>query len=92
MTAQTSTPMPGRTDERMILGQQQGGHMGNFNYLIGDPVTRTAAVVDPAWEPEWALREAKALGLTITHILNTHCHHDHVEANASARESRRLAD
>lgn len=76
-----------RTDERLILRQRQVGHMGNFNYLIGDPATRTAAVVDPAWEPEWVLGEAKALGLSITHILNTHCHHDHVEANGAVQEA-----
>ncbi len=82
-----SVPLPGRTDDRMILRQMQVGPMGNFNYIIGDPVSRTAAVVDPAWEPGWCLGEAEALGLTITHILNTHCHHDHVEANGAVKDA-----
>jgi hydroxyacylglutathione hydrolase len=84
-------PMPGRSDarmdNRMIFRQMLVGPMANFNYLIGDPATRTAAVVDPAWEPERVLGEAKALGLTITHIFNTHCHHDHVEANGAVQEA-----
>jgi hydroxyacylglutathione hydrolase len=71
----------------MILRQIQVGAIGNFNYLIGDPDTRTAAIVDPAWEPERLLAEARSLGLTITHILNTHCHHDHVEANGAVQEA-----
>jgi hydroxyacylglutathione hydrolase len=78
-------PMPGRSDDKLILRQMLVGHMANFNYIIGDPVSRTAAVVDPAWEPERVLGAAKALGLTLTHILNTHCHHDHVEANGAVK-------
>jgi len=71
----------------MILRQIRTGQIGNFNYLIGDPATRTCAVVDPAWEPEKLLAEVHALGLTVTHILNTHCHHDHVEANGAIQEA-----
>jgi len=80
-------PMPGRSDDKLILRQMQVGHMANYNYLIGDAATRTAAVVDPAWEPERVLAAASSLGLTITHILNTHCHHDHVEANGAVQEA-----
>jgi len=71
----------------MILKQIRVGDIGNFNYLIGDPATRQAAIVDPAWEPERLLAEARALDLTLTHILNTHCHHDHVEANGAIQEA-----
>jgi hydroxyacylglutathione hydrolase len=71
----------------MILRQIPVGAIGNFNYLLGDPATHTAAIVDPAWEPERLLAEARDAGLTITHILNTHCHHDHVEANGAIQEA-----
>ncbi len=71
----------------MIVHQMLVGHMANFNYLIGDPETRTAAIIDPAWQPDHLLAEADRLGLTITHILNTHCHHDHVEANGPIKEA-----
>ncbi|MDH4230068.1 MAG: MBL fold metallo-hydrolase [Nitrospirota bacterium] len=71
----------------MILRQLQVGSIGNFNYLIGDPDSRTAALVDPAWEPERLLGEAGKLGLTVTHILLTHCHSDHVQANGPVKDA-----
>jgi hypothetical protein len=39
---------PMAESERIVLHQAQVGPMANFVYLIGDPVTRKAAVVDPA--------------------------------------------
>ncbi len=71
----------------MILHQIQVGDIGNFNYLIGDPDTGQAAVVDPAWEPDRLLALAERDGLTISHILITHCHHDHVQANGPIQEA-----
>ncbi|MFQ5509628.1 MAG: MBL fold metallo-hydrolase [Leptospirillia bacterium] len=70
-----------------IIRQIPVGDIGNFNYLIGDPKSGHAAIVDPAWEPDKLLTAAKDLGLSITHILNTHCHADHVEANGAIREA-----
>ncbi|MDH5547610.1 MAG: MBL fold metallo-hydrolase [Gammaproteobacteria bacterium] len=54
------------------------GPMENFVYLIEDIVTRTAAVVDPAWEVSKVNAKAKSLGLKITDILLTHSHFDHI--------------
>lgn len=71
----------------MILRQIPVGDIGNFNYLIGDPATKTAALVDPAWEPEKLLGIASELGLTVTHILITHCHQDHVQANGKVKDA-----
>ena len=71
----------------MIVRQIPVGLIGNFNYLIGDPETGHCAIVDPAWEPDTLLKAAADDGLTITHILNTHCHHDHVEANGAIQEA-----
>lgn len=56
------------------------GPMENFIYLIEDVKTRRAAVVDPAWEPGEILALAREKGLTITDILLTHSHHDHINA------------
>ena len=52
----------------------------NYVYLIREPVGGAVAVVDPA-VPEPVLEEADRLGWTITHILNTHHHGDHVGGN-----------
>ncbi|MDH5527135.1 MAG: MBL fold metallo-hydrolase [Nitrospirota bacterium] len=71
----------------MIIKQIPVGTIANFNYLIGDPDSGTAALVDPAWEPERLLAEARELGLSVTHILLTHCHSDHVQANGAIKEA-----
>ena len=54
------------------------GPMENFIYLIQDLKTERAAVVDPAWDVPTILKEADKLGVTITDILLTHSHHDHI--------------
>jgi len=54
------------------------GPMENFIYLIKDLKTNRAAVVDPAWDVPVILEQAKQSGVTITDILLTHSHHDHI--------------
>ncbi|MEE9446658.1 MAG: MBL fold metallo-hydrolase [Arenicellales bacterium] len=56
------------------------GPMENFIYLIEDTHSKRTAVVDPAWEGDEILNLAKSKGLTITDILLTHSHHDHINA------------
>lgn len=54
------------------------GPMENFVYLIEDVATRKAAVVDPAWDVPTIIARVAELGLTITDVLLTHSHHDHI--------------
>ena len=54
------------------------GGMQNFIYVIHDCATDRAAVVDPAWEVPAILALAEQHGLTITDILLTHSHFDHI--------------
>jgi glyoxylase-like metal-dependent hydrolase (beta-lactamase superfamily II) len=68
----------------MRLIQIEVGHMHNFNYLAGCDATGEAALVDPAWEVDRMLDRAAAEGLSVTHLLVTHTHHDHIEGLASA--------
>jgi hydroxyacylglutathione hydrolase len=70
--------MPAPEAQRLILHQAQVGPMVNYVYLIGDPVTRKAAVVDPAWDVNQILAWAERHGLQIEHILITHYHPDHL--------------
>lgn len=58
------------------------GRMANFVYLIIDDATRRTAVVDPAWDAAAILAATRAAGATITDVLLTHSHHDHVNALA----------
>lgn len=52
----------------------------NFIYLVREPSGGQVAVIDPAVAAP-VLAEAARLGWTITHILNTHHHGDHVGGN-----------
>jgi glyoxylase-like metal-dependent hydrolase (beta-lactamase superfamily II) len=52
--------------------------MQNFVYLIGDPASREAVVVDPGWEAGKILAAAREDGLKLTAAFVTHHHFDHV--------------
>ena len=54
------------------------GPMQNFIYLIEDVASRRCAVVDPAWDVPAIDELARKLELTISDILLTHSHHDHI--------------
>jgi len=51
-------------------------------YLVGCEQTREGVVIDPGGDPTQILREVEELGLTVRYVLNTHCHFDHMAANA----------
>jgi len=54
------------------------GPMENFVYLIHDHHTQRIAVVDPAWEVDKIIATAEHSGGSISDILLTHSHHDHI--------------
>jgi len=58
--------------------QMEVGPMQNFAYLIGDCDTRECVAVDPAWQTDLILEQAKKDEMKITGILVTHTHYDHV--------------
>jgi hydroxyacylglutathione hydrolase len=62
----------------IYLRQLAVGPMQNYAYLIGDPETREAAVVDAAWDVDGILDVAAADGMTVTKALVTHFHPDHL--------------
>ena len=57
--------------------------MAVFCYLIGDEVSRTGALIDPAFETGRILEIVKEKGYRITRVINTHCHSDHTAGNAA---------
>jgi hydroxyacylglutathione hydrolase len=62
----------------IYLKQVELGPMGNYVYFVGDPNTREVAVVDPAWDVDRIDAMAQENDLTITKILITHSHFDHI--------------
>jgi hydroxyacylglutathione hydrolase len=63
---------------QIYLRQLEIGPMQNYVYLVGDPETREAAVIDAAWEIDAIIEAAAADGYTITKALVTHFHPDHL--------------
>jgi glyoxylase-like metal-dependent hydrolase (beta-lactamase superfamily II) len=58
--------------------QLEVGPMQNYVYLLGDPTTREAAVVDAAWDVGAIVDLAERDGYRITTDLVTHFHPDHL--------------
>ena len=52
--------------------------LGCFSYLIGCPLAGVMAVVDPKRDIDVYLELARAHGMKITHIFDTHVHADHI--------------
>lgn len=56
-------------------------------YLIADPQTREAAVIDPAWDGHLLLAEAQRRGWRIGHLWYTHAHFDHIGGAAAIADA-----
>ena len=54
-------------------------------YLLSDPATGSAVLVDPGDEPERILRMAREAGANIEAIWLTHAHIDHIGAVAAVK-------
>ncbi|MDD3249700.1 MAG: MBL fold metallo-hydrolase [Smithella sp.] len=70
----------------MFIQQMQVGHMAVFAYLVGDPVTGDALVIDPADNAHEILALAAKNNLRINFIVNTHGHVDHIGGNAQMKK------
>lgn len=56
-------------------------------YLIADPETKEAAVIDPAWDGQIILAEAQKRGWRIGHLWYTHAHFDHIGGAAAIADA-----
>jgi hydroxyacylglutathione hydrolase len=65
-------------EARLYLRQAQIGPMANYVYILGDPVSRKVAVVDPAWDTDAICDFVEKEGYEIDKILITHYHQDHL--------------
>ena len=63
---------------RVVTLSMQHLHMKNFNYLVVDPATGKAVIVDPAWQMEKVDRALADAGAVLSGILVTHSHPDHI--------------
>jgi len=65
----------------MIFTQFVDDALGCASYLVGDPGTGDAVVVDPAFAIEQYLDEAAKRGVRIVRAIETHTHADHLSGH-----------
>jgi hydroxyacylglutathione hydrolase len=65
----------------MLFRQIIHEDLGCASYLVGDPGSGAAAVVDPQWDIDPYLQLARLHGLRVEHVLETHNHADHVSGH-----------
>jgi len=71
---------------QLVFEQIRSGGDRNFGYLLGDRQARECALIDPSYSPETFVQRAQDQGLTVTLIVNTHGHPDHLNGNEKAVE------
>ena len=74
------------------IQQLELGPMQNFVYLIGDPISREAVVVDPAWEIDRIAALVEQEDWTLKGALITHFHPDHLGGNFMGRHIEGAAE
>jgi hydroxyacylglutathione hydrolase len=62
--------------------------LGNASFVVADPDSKQAVVIDPVRDVDQYLTHAETLGLKVTRALDTHVHNDFV---SGARELKALA-
>jgi glyoxylase-like metal-dependent hydrolase (beta-lactamase superfamily II) len=78
--------------EDLYFRQIEAGPMANFVYLVGSKSAREAAIIDPAWNVEELLKVAESDEMTITSVLVTHTHADHVGGSIRGIEIEGVAE
>jgi len=69
---------------QLVFEQIRTGGDRNFGYLLGDRDAGRAVLIDPSYAPELLVDRAREQHLTVTHIVNTHGHPDHINGNEQA--------
>ena len=62
----------------IYLKQLELGPMQNFVYIVADPVTRAATVIDAAWDIDRIVQVVEADNLKLQAAFITHFHPDHL--------------
>lgn len=65
----------------MKVHQIEVGNMANFTYILEDPETSEAVLLDPSWNLDEIIKTIERHHLKIKYIINTHYHFDHTLGN-----------
>jgi glyoxylase-like metal-dependent hydrolase (beta-lactamase superfamily II) len=69
---------------QLVFEQIRSGGDRNLGYLLADRDAGKGVLIDPSYSPEAFVQRARDQHITITHIVNTHSHPDHVNGNEQA--------
>ena len=75
----------------MILKMMAVGPVAANCYIVGSEKTRQGIVIDPGDDGDRIVAEIKKMGLTITSIVATHGHFDHVGAIKEVKDATKAA-
>lgn len=71
----------------MLFRQLFDVHSSTYTYLLADPATREAVLIDPVLgQVERDLQLVRELDLDLVYVLDTHLHADHVTGAGAMRE------
>jgi glyoxylase-like metal-dependent hydrolase (beta-lactamase superfamily II) len=68
------------------VGDQIATQMVNFVYAIGDRATGECVLIDPAYDPSGLLESVASDDMTVTGVLATHYHADHIGGSVFGHE------
>ncbi len=66
----------------MFVRQIRLKMMSTFCYLVGDEISGTCALIDPAFEVDKILAAVAEEQMRVSFVINTHAHADHTAGNA----------
>ena len=69
---------------KLVFEQIRAGGDRNLGYLLADREAGVGVLIDPSFSPDAFVQRANDQHLTITHIINTHSHPDHINGNDRA--------
>ncbi len=79
-------------EKELIIEQIEVGPMQNFTYIVGSRSTREVCIVDPAWDIDGLLDHLAEKDFTLTGVLVTHYHPDHIGGSFSNNQIQGLAE
>jgi len=80
----STVELPGK--RAMIIKMLVVGPLASNCYIVGSSVTKQGMIIDPGAEAETILRTVQQTGLSISLIVITHAHMDHVGALREVQE------
>jgi glyoxylase-like metal-dependent hydrolase (beta-lactamase superfamily II) len=78
-----------RLEPQVIMLEMYYQQVKNYNYLVLDPCTHLAVLVDPAWQMEKIDSALLRAGARLRGVLLTHSHPDHIDLAEAVAEKHR---